>query len=70
MTVEINYSDDVDDPFVSPQNRRYAQLARILRSNTVIDVDCWSRVPGVPLPPWWIEKAVRDKLDRIKKENG
>jgi len=70
MTVEINYSDDADDPFVSPQNRRYAQLARLLRSNTLVDVDCWSRVPGVPLPPWWIEKAVRDKLDRLKKENG
>jgi 2-oxoglutarate ferredoxin oxidoreductase subunit alpha len=70
MTVEINYSDDADDPFVSPENRRYAQLARILRSNTLVDVDCWSRVPGVPLPPWWIEKAVRDKLDRMQKENG
>jgi 2-oxoglutarate ferredoxin oxidoreductase subunit alpha len=70
MTVEINYSDDEDDPNVSPHNRRYSQLARILRSNTVMDVDCWSRVPGVPLPPWWIEQAIRDRLDRMKKENN
>jgi 2-oxoglutarate ferredoxin oxidoreductase subunit alpha len=70
MTVEINYSDDADDPNVSPHNRRYAQLARVLRSNTVMDVDCWSRVPGVPLPPWWIEEAIRNKLKSMKKENS
>jgi 2-oxoglutarate ferredoxin oxidoreductase subunit alpha len=70
MTVEINYSDDADDPLVSPQNRRYSQLARLLRSNTLVDVDCWSRVPGTPLPPWWIEKAIRGKLDRMQKENS
>ena len=45
MTVEINYSDEPDAPFVTPENRRRAQLAQILRERTLVDVDCWSTVP-------------------------
>ena len=46
LTVEVNYSDNPDDPFITPENRRYSQLAQLLRSQTLVDVDCWSRVPG------------------------
>ena len=59
MTIELNYSDDADDPLVHRRNRRRAQLARILRNTTLIDVDCWSRVPGVPLSPGTIEGVMR-----------
>ncbi len=62
MTVEINYSDDPSDPFIDGETRRYAQLARLLRERTLIDVDCWSRVPGSPLPPGAIEAAIRERL--------
>ncbi len=62
MTVEINYSDQPDDPFITPQNRRYAQLARLLRAETLLDIDCWSRVPGSPLPPARIERELRERL--------
>jgi len=65
MTVELNYSDDSDDPFVHRRNRRYAQLARILRNNTLIDVDCWSRVSGIPLAPGTIERVIRRELQRL-----
>jgi 2-oxoglutarate ferredoxin oxidoreductase subunit alpha len=65
MTVELNYSDDADDPFVHRRNRRHAQLARILRNNTLIDVDCWSRVPGVPLAPGTVERVMRRELQRL-----
>jgi 2-oxoglutarate ferredoxin oxidoreductase subunit alpha len=62
MTVEINYSDDADDPLVDDDTRRYAQLAWLLRGHTLVDVDCWSRVPGQPLAPGMIEEAVRGRL--------
>jgi 2-oxoglutarate ferredoxin oxidoreductase subunit alpha len=66
MTVELNYSDDADDPLVRRENRRYSQLSRILRNNTLIDVDCWSRVPGVPLAPGTIERLIRRELEQLK----
>ncbi|HXV76605.1 MAG TPA: 2-oxoacid:acceptor oxidoreductase subunit alpha [Candidatus Polarisedimenticolaceae bacterium] len=62
MTIEINYSDDADDPEVPPAFRRRSQLARLLRSHTLVDVDCWSRVPGVPLAPNQIEEVLHDRL--------
>jgi len=68
MTVEINYSDEADDPYVPQDYRRRSQLARLLRSHTLIDVDCWSRTPGFPLPPGWIEQVVRKELAKLKKE--
>jgi 2-oxoglutarate ferredoxin oxidoreductase subunit alpha len=63
MTVEINYSDDVDAPGIHGENRRYSQLALLLRAQTLVDVDCWSRVPGQPLPPWMIEEALLQRLE-------
>ena len=63
MTVEINYSDDPTDPIIDEDNRRYAQLALLLRAHTLVDVDCWSRVPGQPLPPQMIEAALRSRLE-------
>jgi len=61
MTVEINYSDDPDE-HRADANRRYSQLAWLLRATTLVDVDCWSRVPGQPLPPGMIEEALRARL--------
>jgi 2-oxoglutarate ferredoxin oxidoreductase subunit alpha len=62
MTIEINYSDDPDDPDLEPDGRRYAELAWLLRARTLVDVDCWSRVPGVPLAPEVIEREIRRRL--------
>jgi 2-oxoglutarate ferredoxin oxidoreductase subunit alpha len=62
FTIEINYSDDPDDIEINPDNRRYAELAWLLRARTLIDVDCCSRVPGVPLPPGMIEREIRRRL--------
>jgi 2-oxoglutarate ferredoxin oxidoreductase subunit alpha len=63
MTVEINYSDEHDDPLIDGETRRYSQLAWLLRAHTLTDVDCWSRVPGQPLPPGMIQKAIRSRLE-------
>ncbi len=67
MTVEINYSDDPDDPYVTAETRRYGQLAWLLRAQTLVDVDCWTRVLGEPLRPQVIHDAIVDRLIRAGK---
>ncbi|MFQ5537180.1 MAG: 2-oxoacid:acceptor oxidoreductase subunit alpha [Gemmatimonadota bacterium] len=62
MTVEINYSDNPDDPFINEQNRRRGQLSILLRSATLVDVDCWTRVLGEPLRPGKILEAIRQHM--------
>ena len=62
MTVEINYSDPASGPNITAENRRYSQLAWYLRARTLVDIDCWSRVPGIPLPPGMIEAELRRRL--------
>jgi len=61
-TVEINYSDEVGDPCITEQNRRRGQLSWLLRASTLVDVDCWTRVPGEPLRPGAITDLIRRKL--------
>ena len=62
LTVEINYSDDPDAPSMTPEARRRAQLAQILRERTLIDIDCWSSVRGRPFGPGEIAEALRPLL--------
>jgi 2-oxoglutarate ferredoxin oxidoreductase subunit alpha len=64
MTVEINYSDEPGDPHITDDNRRRGQLALLLRANTLVDVDCWTRVPGEPLRPGAILDAIRGRMPR------
>ncbi len=64
MTVEINYSDEPDDPFITEENRRRGQLAWLLRANTLVDVDCWTRVLGEPLRPGVILDVIRSNLPK------
>lgn len=61
-TVEINYSDELTDPYINEENRRRGQLSWLLRASTLVDVDCWTRVPGEPLQPGKILQAIRDKM--------
>jgi hypothetical protein len=49
VTVELNYSDDWDSPLITRENRRYGQLAWVLRASTLLDVDCVARVPWAAL---------------------
>jgi 2-oxoglutarate ferredoxin oxidoreductase subunit alpha len=66
VTVEINYSDAPDQAFTGA--RRYAQLAQLLRASTLLDIDCWSRVPGSPVPPLVIADELRRRLEEIGTE--
>jgi 2-oxoglutarate ferredoxin oxidoreductase subunit alpha len=62
MTVEISYSDEPDAPYITEQNRRRGQLALLLRSATLVDVDSWTRVYGQPLRPSKILDAIKEQL--------
>jgi 2-oxoglutarate ferredoxin oxidoreductase subunit alpha len=64
VTVEINYSDEADDPYITDENRRRGQLCFLLRAATLVDVDCWTRVPGEPLRPGAILDAIRGRVPR------
>jgi 2-oxoglutarate ferredoxin oxidoreductase subunit alpha len=62
MTVEINYSDEPGEPYITEDSRRRGQLAWLLRAHTLVDVDCWTRVLGEPLRPGAILKAIRERI--------
>jgi 2-oxoglutarate ferredoxin oxidoreductase subunit alpha len=64
MTVEINYSDEPDDPYINDENRRRGQLTWLLRAQTLVDVDCWTRVLGEPLRPGAILRAIRAHMPK------
>ena len=64
MTVEINYSDDPDDPWITEENRRRGQLSWMLRAHTLVDVDCWTRAHGEPLRPASILEGIHQKLEK------
>lgn len=65
-TVEINYSDKLGDPLITPENRRYSQLSWVLRAQTLVDVDCFSNVLGQPLRPRQILDMIQEELN-LKK---
>ena len=62
MTIEINYSDDPGAPLINEENRRISQLALVLRAHTLMDINCWSMVPGHPLQPGTIGKIIDANL--------
>jgi 2-oxoglutarate/2-oxoacid ferredoxin oxidoreductase subunit alpha len=66
LTVEINYSDKDDMPYINRENRRYTQLAVLLRSQLLVDVDCWSNVHGQPMQPGIIYNELSRRLSLMK----
>jgi 2-oxoglutarate/2-oxoacid ferredoxin oxidoreductase subunit alpha len=66
ITVEINYSDDPDDPFITDENRRRGQLAWLLRAQTLVDIDCWTRIHGEPLRPGAILGGIKSSIARAQ----
>ncbi len=63
MTVEINYSDNKDNPQFTESSRRFSQLSWLLRARTLVDVDCYSNVEGQPLTPGRVLGVIKNKLD-------
>ena len=67
MTVEINYSDTPGDPYINDDNRRFGQLAWLLRAHTLVDIDCWTSCPGQPLRPRDIYHNIIAKLESTEE---
>lgn len=62
VAVENNYCDVIGDGVIDEENRRFTNLAWLLRARTLVDIDCWGEVRGQPLKPATIEMALREKL--------
>jgi 2-oxoglutarate ferredoxin oxidoreductase subunit alpha len=62
MTVELSWCDSYEDQVIDADNRRYSNLAWLLRGRHLIDVDCWCEVKGQPIKPGSIERVLREKL--------
>ena len=62
MTVEANWCDDLEDELIDEDNRRYSNLAWLLRGRYLVDADCWCEVKGQPIKPGSIERTIRAKL--------
>ncbi|MCA8966881.1 MAG: 2-oxoacid:acceptor oxidoreductase subunit alpha [Planctomycetes bacterium] len=69
VTVEINYSDAPGAPHVTKDNRRIAQLAQLLRTHTLMDIDCWSNVAGQPIQPGAIHAEISRRLQALRGES-
>jgi len=67
ITVEINYSDNVGDPYITEETRRYGQLCWLLRAHTLIDIENWTSVPGQPLRPNDIYNSIIEHIEAIDK---
>jgi len=63
LTIEMNYSDPIEGFDGVPG--RPAQLARILRSDTMMEIDYWSLTWGQPLTPAQIEEIISGRLEKI-----
>jgi 2-oxoglutarate ferredoxin oxidoreductase subunit alpha len=65
LTVEGNWSDQLDDELIDADNRRYSALAMMLRSRYLVDVDCWTQSRGQPIKPAAVVAALRAQLDAV-----
>lgn len=62
MTIESNWSDSLESELIDQDNRRYSELAQILRARYLVDIDCHSSVDGQALKPGVVEQVIIHKL--------
>ena len=62
LCVEASWSDQPDGGTITEDNRRYSNLAWMLRARYLVDIDCWSEVRGQPIKPGTIARVIREKL--------
>jgi 2-oxoglutarate ferredoxin oxidoreductase subunit alpha len=68
-TVEINYGDSATGDLADPSVRRHAQLARLLRMRTLVDVDSFSNVHGQPMAPSLIYEEIQRRLSDAGRQS-
>ncbi len=66
ITVEINFSDDKRHEIITDENRRYANLAWLLRARYLLDIDNFSNVHGQPLKPGSIVDMIHREIKQLK----
>ncbi len=66
ITVEINFSDDKKHEIINDENRRYSNLALLLRARYLLDIDNFSNVHGQPLKPGSIVKMIKNEIENLK----
>ncbi len=62
MTVENSWSDNLESDIIDENNRRFSNLAWLIRGRYLVDVDCWSEVKGRPSKPGAIEQMIRERV--------
>jgi len=66
ITVEINFSDDKKNEIIDDENRRYSNLAWLMRARYLLDIDNFSNVHGQPLKPGSILEMIRKEIGKKK----
>lgn len=69
MTIENNWSDRYENELIDDDNRRYTELATLLRARFLVDIDCWSEVKGLPLKPGTVEKVILEQLETLEAQS-
>ncbi len=62
LAVENNWADSLDDELIDEENRRYSNLAWLLRARCLVDIDCWGEVGEQPIKPGTVERVIRERL--------
>ena len=62
LAVENNWADSLDDELIDEENRRYSNMALILRARCLVDIDCWGEVGEQPIKPGTVERVIRERL--------
>ena len=62
IAIENSWCDSLDDELIDADNRRFTNLAWLLRARYLVDIDCWSEVTGQPTKPGTIARVIREKL--------
>lgn len=69
MTIENNWSDRYENEIIDEDNRRYTELATLLRARFLVDVDCWSEVKGLPLKPGTVERVIVKTFEQMEVQS-
>ena len=69
MTIENNWSDRYENEIIDDDNRRYTELATLLRARFLVDVDCWSEVKGQSLKPGTVERVIVKTLEQMEAQS-